>query len=121
MCINTHNMFEKISEKDIISINQQFDKGNIINKNSLSFALFHANKSLSWLRSCAFLVRAVLIDHVFEEGNKCTAAAIIAGFFEEKNIAYNPEEVSRLVIKILKNNITNINNIEREIKNAIIQ
>src|SRR3989344_9403305 len=121
MCIYTHKMFETITKKDIIAVNQKFDKGQIVNGSSLEYAIYHANKTKSWIRACAALVRAVLIDHVFEEGNKRTAAAIIAGFFEEKNIAYNPEEVSRLVIKILKNNITNINNIEREIKNAIIQ
>lgn len=114
-------MFEKISKKDIISINMQFDKGHIINSSSLEFALNQANDSKSWLRSCAALVRAVLIDHVFEEGNKRTAAAIMAGFFADNNILYDPEKISKSIVKILMKNMTSMVNIEREILNAIIR
>ena len=114
-------MYEKISKKDIIAINQKFDKGQIINGSSLDFALSQANSSKSWLKSCAVLVRAVLIDHVFEEGNKRTAAAIVTGFFEENEVDYNPEEVAKGITKILMKNITSIAEIERVILNAIIR
>lgn len=114
-------MYEKISKKDIIAINQNFDKGHVINSGSLDFALSQANESKSWLKSCAVLVRAVLIDHVFEEGNKRTAAGIITGFFEENEQQYNPEEVAKGIAKILMKNITSITEIERVILNAIIR
>lgn len=114
-------MYEKISKKDIISINKRFDAGKVINDSSLSFALFQANKSTSWIKSCSLLVRAVLIDHVFEEGNKRTAAAIIITFLEDKQLEYTPEEIARLITKILTKNITNIIKIEMEIKNVIIR
>ncbi len=113
-------MFEKISIKDIVTINQQFANGTFVNKSSLIYALDQANQSGSWLRACAHLVRAMLIDHVFEEGNKRTAAGIIIGFFEENKLSFHPEEVSRAVTKILLKNITSITTIERVIKNAII-
>lgn len=121
VCIYTHKMFEKLSKKDILAINQQFDKGQVINENSLSFALFQANKTTSWLKACALLVRAVLIDHVFEEGNKRTAAGIIVAFLEERQLKYNQEEIARIITKILTKNITNLIKIEMEVKNVIIR
>lgn len=114
-------MFETVSRKDILAINAKFDKGTVINKSSLDYSLQQANQTKSWLKACAFLVRALLIDHVFEEGNKRTAAALIAGFFEENELNYNPEIISKAVVEILNKNITNITNIERVILNAIIR
>ena len=120
MCIYTHKMFEKISRKDIIAINQHYDSGTVINSSSLDFALDEANKSKSWLKSCAYLVRAVLLDHVFEEGNKRTAADIIVGFFEENELNYDPDKISKGIVFMLKKNVTSIAEIERVILNAII-
>ena len=121
MCIYTHKMFETITKKDIIAINQKFDKGQIVNGSSLEYAIYHANKTKSWSRACAVLVRAVLIDHVFEEGNKRTAAAIITGFFENNNLRYEPEKVARCIANILTDNITNLIKIEKVILYAIIR
>jgi prophage maintenance system killer protein len=92
----------------------------VVNAGSLAFALDQANTSGSWLRACAYLVRAVLIDHVFEEGNKRTAAGIIVGFFKDNNLSFHPEEVSRAITFILMKHITAITHIERVIKNAIV-
>ena len=113
-------MFERISLKDIVAINNQFANGSMLNKSSLAFALDQANNSGSWLRACAYLVRAVLIDHVFEEGNKRTAAGIIVGFFETNDLKFHPEEVSKAIATILMKNITSITTIERVIKNAVV-
>ncbi len=114
-------MYESVSKKDIIAINKKFDKGTVINESSLDFALNQANQSKSWIKSCAILVRAVLIDHVFEEGNKRTAAGIITAFFEENNINYDPEKLAKSIASILTKNTTNIIKIEEEILNAIIR
>jgi len=113
-------MYERISKKDILAINQQFADGIILNESSLTFALDRANKTGSWLRACAYLVRAVLVDHVFQDGNKRTAAGIIVGYFEEKGYVYHPEKVAKIVATILLKNITSIVQLERHIKNAIV-
>ena len=113
-------MFETVSEKDIIAINNKFDNGTVVNHGSLAFAVEQANKSGSWLRACAYLVRAILIDHVFEEGNKRTAAGVIVGYFEEQEAHYHPEDVAKAVAKILMKNMTSLSKIEQVIKNAII-
>ena len=114
-------MYGAISKKDIISINQQFDKCHIINESSFDFAVKEANRSKSWIRACALLVRAVLIDHVFEEGNKRTAAGIVVGYFEENSLNYDPEKVAKGITVILMKNITSIKQIEKVILNAIIR
>ena len=114
-------MYENISKKDIIAINQKFDKSHIINNSSLDYALKLANHSKSWIKACAILVRAVLIDHVFEEGNKRTSAAIITAYFEQNNLNYDPEKVAKAVTIILMNNTTNLIEIEKVILNAIIR
>ena len=106
--------------KDIVTINKRFADGTTVNESSLLFALEQANTSSSWLRSCAYLVRAVLIDHVFDEGNKRTAAGIIVGFFQEQQFAFHPERVAETITVILKGNITSITTIERLIKHAIV-
>ncbi|MAF35363.1 hypothetical protein CMO91_05985 [Candidatus Woesearchaeota archaeon] len=114
-------MWEKISVKDILSINQQFDRGSVVNKGSLEYALKQANQTKSWLKACALLVRAVLIDHVFEEGNKRTAAGIMVAFFEQQQLTYDPELVAKTITDILMKNITSITQIERRITHAIIR
>lgn len=114
-------MFERITRKDIVAINQRFDTGRVVNEGSLSYALDRANSSRSWLRSCAILVRAVLLDHVFEEGNKRTAAAIVVSFFEEQGLSYDPEGVARGVVRILMRKTTSLRAIEGVILDAAIR
>ncbi len=119
MCIDTHKMHELVSTKEIISINQQFAEGIVINSSSLDFAVTEANQTKSWLRACSVLVRVILIDHVFDEGNKRTAASIMISYFEAKEIRYKPETVARIITTILMKNITNLITIERMIKNGM--
>ena len=112
MCI------KMISKEDVIEINMVFDIGKIINEGSLDFALSSLKKTKDWLKQVSYLVRAVLIDHVFEEGNKRTATALIMSVFENQKIAYDPRKVDEVVIEIIIKNINNINKIRSLIKNA---
>ncbi|HIH37448.1 hypothetical protein J4460_03715 [Candidatus Woesearchaeota archaeon] len=108
-----------LSLKDIIEINKEFDKGTVINSSSLSFAVQECARSKNWVRSAALLVRAILIDHVFEEGNKRTAAAVIMVIMDISKIRYDPEKIPSVIITILKKNMTSVIAIERCIKDAI--
>ncbi|MBI2667944.1 Fic family protein [Candidatus Woesearchaeota archaeon] len=108
-----------ITKKDIVEINKEFDEGVIVNESSLDFALSANKNTKDWIKQLAYLVRAILIDHVFEEGNKRTSAALIMVFIEENKLIYDPQKVDQIVIEILKKNINNINKIRRMIKNAI--
>ncbi len=120
MCIYTHKMWEKYGLKDVAAFNQQFGKGIMLNESSLSFAISQANKTGSWLRACAYIVRAVLIDHVFEDGNKRTSAAVIIAFFKDNDIQFDQQEIPKGIAKILRKNITSLAAIEQVIQNAII-
>ena len=108
-----------LRKEDIIEINKQFDKGNVVNESSSEFALSQVSFTKNWLKQAAYLTRAVLIDHVFEEGNKRTVAAIIMAYFETHRLAYDIYKVDKAVIEILKKNIIQISTIMRLIKNAI--
>lgn len=108
-----------ITKKDIIEINREFDKGILVNESSLNFALSSIKSTKDWIKQLAYIIRAILIDHVFEEGNKRTAAALIMVFVEENKLIYDPEKVNQMVIEILKKNINDIDKIRRMIKNVI--
>ena len=108
-----------LSKKDIISFNQRFDEGNFHNESSLDFALNYANKTENWIKALSFLVRAILIDHVFEEGNKRTVALLIKSYAEyERHEAYT-DKVVNLIKEITTKNITNVGRIEEMLEDAI--
>ncbi|MBS3121895.1 hypothetical protein J4434_03365 [Candidatus Woesearchaeota archaeon] len=108
-----------LSKEDIISINKEFDKGIVVNNSSMEFAISHIEHSKNWLSQCAYLTRAILIDHIFEEGNKRTAAAVILTYFEIHKIAYDPYKVDKIIVEIITKNINDINKIKRMMKDAI--
>lgn len=109
-----------LSSKDIIEINKSFSTGKLINESSLDYAVKTNLRSKNWLRSAAIFTRSILIDHAFEDGNKRTAAAVIMLLMDINKIQFKPEEIPRLVVKILRKNITSIKEIERCVKDAVI-
>ena len=108
-----------LSTKDIIEINKELSNGVIINQSSLDFAVKTTARSKNWLKTAAIFTRAILIDHVFEDGNKRTSATVIMLLMEMNNIQFNAEVIPKIITKILKKNITNIIEIERCIKDAV--
>jgi prophage maintenance system killer protein len=106
------------NEKDVIRLNKLFHEGIIRNKSSLSFAL-SSIKNKGSLEQLSYLVRAIIVDHVFEDGNKRTAAVLITAYFTEFEIGFDKEKVTKLVLNIASKNITDINKIKRMIKNVI--
>ena len=108
-----------LNEKDLIAINSRFSNGNVVNRNSLKYSIDLVKRTNSWIKQLAHLVRAILIDHLFEEGNKRSCAAILSYYLDENSYSYKPEDVNKVIVKILKDNITDINKIERLIENVI--
>lgn len=111
-------MYKMIGVEDLVKINKQFDSGRIVNEGSLRFALSNSKYTKDWTKQLAYFVRAILIDHVFEEGNKRTASALMMAVLEEYKIAYDPEKVDSIIIEIIKKNITSIDKIRRMIKDV---
>ncbi len=108
-----------INKEDVIEMNKQFDKGILINESSLDFAFSNIKHTKDWIKQLAYLVRAILIDHAFEEGNKRTASCLIMTILEMQKIAYDEHKVDVIVLEILKKNINDINKIRRIIKYVI--
>lgn len=112
-------MFNK---KDIIRLNQEIGlSGKLQNESSLDFALSIVKEKKSWLYELSYLVRGIIVDHVFEDGNKRTSLALIITYFDLKGLEYDREKVVKSVYQISKNSITDINKIMRIIKNGIIR
>jgi len=112
-------MCMEISKRDLLRINHGFG-GNLRSGSSLDFALDKQDDTkLGLYKKLAYLVRAILVDHPFSDGNKRTAMFISLVFAEENKKQVDRELLLHQIIYIANNNINNIRNIEWRLKNAI--
>lgn len=110
-----------LDKKDIIRINQEIgEDGQFNNEGSLEYALSIIKHKKSWLYELSFIVRSLLVDHAFKDGNKRTALIIMITYLEDKNLEYDKERLTKIIWGISKKNINDINKIQRLIKSAII-
>ncbi len=105
--------------EDVIEINKEFDKGNLVNRSSLEFALSSASKTKDWITQLAYIIRSIVIDHTFEEGNKRTAVAVMIAYIKAHKKGYDVYKLDQIVIRVIKKNITDIEKIRRLIKDGI--
>lgn len=111
----------KILIIELEKINKKFEPKSVLkNEGSLHFAISHAARTNDWSKQLAYLLRSLLVDHAFDDGNKRTAAYLILNYFKEHNITMNEDKINRLMIKIATKNIIKINEIMRLIKNETI-
>ncbi len=108
-----------LTKKDIMTLNQEFEDGSFHNEASLEFALGYAKKTENWTKALAWLVRAILLDHVFEEGNKRTAALLIKTYAEYEGYETYDDKIIKLIKEVIIRKITSIRKIEDMIKDAI--
>ena len=110
-----------LNKKDLVAINQDIgSNGKFHNEDSLDFAFSIVKQNKSWLYELSYIVRCLLVDHCFEDGNKRTAIITIITYFEDKNLDYDKDKLIKIVWGIAKKNTADINKIMRMIKNAII-
>lgn len=107
-----------LTRKDLLIINRQFSSGQISNESSLDFVLKQTSRSPHWFKTMCLLTRAILLDHVFEDGNKRTAATIILTYLEMNGHHYDRDKINQTVLRITKSNIKDVSRIGRLIKNA---
>ena len=108
-----------LTVKDMVLINKEFSNGAIINKSNLEFAVSSANKTKDWIAQLSYIIRAIIIDHVFEEGNKRTAVAVMIAYIKAHKKSYDINKLDKIVVTIIKKNITDISKIRELIKDAI--
>ncbi len=107
--------------KELERINKKFEPASKLkNPGSLEFAAEHASRTGDWLKQLAYLLRAILVDHAFEDGNKRTAAYLVTYLMEQNKVMHNDDKVKKLIIKIAAENITNINKIARMVQDETI-
>jgi prophage maintenance system killer protein len=108
-----------LTKKDIAALNEKFEDGTLHNEASLDFALGYAKKTQNWTKALAWLVRAILLDHVFEEGNKRTATLLIKTYAEYEGYKTYDDKIVKLVKNIILKRISSIRKIEDMIKDAV--
>lgn len=110
-----------LNKKDLIGINQEIgSNGKLHNEDSIDFALSIIKQNKSWLYELCYIVRSLLVDHCFEDGNKRTAIIVIIAYFETHGLDYDKDKLIKIVWNVSKKNINDINKLMRMIKNAII-
>lgn len=100
-------------------MNQVFEDGSLANEASLDFALSYAKKTENWTKALALLARAILLDHVFEEGNKRTTALLIKTYAGMEGHNTYDDRVVKLIKKIILKKITSLRKIDDLINDAI--
>ena len=109
-----------LSKDDAVEINKLFDKGRIVNGGSLDFAISSIKKTKDWITQLSYFLRAIVVDHVFEEGNKRTAAALFITYCEANKKAYDIYKIDIVIRDLIQKRISDISKIRRMIKNATV-
>jgi prophage maintenance system killer protein len=106
--------------KDIIRMNQEIgEEGMVVNKSALEYALDRIHREKSWIRQSAMLIRSIVCDHAFHEGNKRTAFILFTSMSELNKWDYDPARLAKTIHDISRKNIVDIGKIERMLENAI--
>ena len=109
----------KISKEELLRINKGF-LGNLRSGSSIDYAFEKLeDKRLGIYKKLAYLLRAIIVDHPFSDGNKRTAMFVIYDFASEYKKQVNRDLLIHHIISIAKKNIHTIKNIEWRLKNAI--
>ncbi len=106
-------MCMKIDKKEIIKINKELG-GSLSRPASLDFACDFKTKNVYKKNAC--LVRAIAVDHPFTDFNKSTATITMIRSFKRKGIKCNEDRLTRGILNMAKNNITNLNKIEKNLR-----
>jgi len=108
-----------ISKEDLLRINQGFG-GNLRSNASIDFAFNKIEDSkLGDYKQLAYLLRAILVDHPFSDGNKRTAMFLVFAFAKKNRRQVDRDLLIHHITSIAKKNIQEIRNIEWRLKNAI--
>ena len=113
-------MCMELSKEDLLRINKGFG-GGLRNDTSLDYALdMQENKKLGIYKKLAYLIRAILVDHPFTDGNKRTATFVVLAFIDESKKQVNKELLEHHIVSIASQNITDIRNIEQRLRSCVI-
>lgn len=109
-----------IGKEEVRAINERYG-GSLRSDAEIETAL-SMGKGKSIYRKMALLWRAILVGHPFTDGNKRTALMVSVRMVEASGIELEKQQKEAIVkeiVKIAKENITDINRIERLIRYAV--
>jgi prophage maintenance system killer protein len=107
-------------KNEIVELNKSVGgRGKLINEGNLDFAVSAQQRTKDWLSQLAYVVRALLVGHAFEDYNKRTSVAVMVTTFEGLKLAYDPYAVDNLVTRIAKKRIGNVKTIRSMIRDVI--
>lgn len=113
-------MNDSLNKKDIVAFNKEAgEAGEFSNESSLDFALSISKTKKNWLYELSYLVRSLLVDHVFRDGNKRTAFLVAVYSLETNKKTFDKEQLLTTMKKIAKNNVTHPVKISRLIYHVI--
>lgn len=101
--------------QEIIRINRKFGR-TLINRSNLEFDVEMANKEKNLYMANAYIIRGIISGHPFSDGNKRTALIVITNTFQKNKIRCDREKLTRGIINIAKENITDIKKISKRIR-----
>jgi len=102
-------------------MNQEIgESGQLRDSSSITFALSLTKQKKSWLYELSYLIRSMLIDHPFVDGNKRTAYILCCLYFEDHQFSFQDELLVKTVHVIAKKNIQDINKIGRMILKCLM-
>ena len=112
-------MCMEISKEELLRINQGFE-GGLRNDAIISFAIDkQQDKKLGDYKKLAYLIRVILVDHPFTDGNKRTAMYLSIKFAEENKKQIDRELLLHQIVSIAKKNINDIRTIAERMQTAI--
>lgn|SRR3989338_1149809 len=105
-----------ITKETVIFVNKKFARGVLINE-SLDFAA--KTKTNGMFDNLPHILRSLLVDHSFEDGNKRTAAFLIINYCESQRIHCNEERIIRTIRRIAQAHPPEIEKIRSMMKYAL--
>ena len=102
-------------KKEIIKINKELG-GKLVRPSSLDFACDKIKSEKNIYKRNACLLRAIVVDHPFDDMNKSTATIIITRNFNKHKIKCKEEPFLKGIRNIAKKNIIDLNKIERDLR-----
>ncbi|MBI2545913.1 Fic family protein [Candidatus Woesearchaeota archaeon] len=102
-----------ITPEEAIEVNKEFG-GHLRSDSCIRFAASHVTYTRSSYRKAAIWARAIAVDHPFSDANKRTAVYVFDAFIKIRD----EEKITKAIINIAKENITDINKLVEMLKNA---
>ena len=108
-----------LNKKDLMAVNAQFGNCYFENESSLDYALGYFKQNIAWTRQVSYVLRAILIDHVFGDGNKRTAYFVLIWHVRNNGYEIDQKRALDIIKKIVLHRRPSIVHIRRLLENAI--